>query len=111
MKVVEKVWGHELWVVNCPEYCGKLLHVNKGFTCSVHYHPVKQESFYCLEGHVELHVEGHTYQLDATAEPVTIKPSQKHCFTGVDNKSVLLEVSTEHSETDVVRITESRKGK
>ena len=26
---VEKGWGSEEWIVNCPKYCGKLLRINK----------------------------------------------------------------------------------
>ena len=30
MKFVKKGWGHELWIVNKTEYCGKLLFFEKG---------------------------------------------------------------------------------
>ena len=30
MKVVEKGWGHELWIVNKSEYCGKRMFFEKG---------------------------------------------------------------------------------
>ena len=38
MKHVPKGWGWERWIVNCPEYCGKLLFFNKGKRCSWHFH-------------------------------------------------------------------------
>ena len=46
MKHVDKGWGYERWVVNSPEYCGKLLYFNKGKRCSWHYHKAKDEVFY-----------------------------------------------------------------
>ena len=34
-KKVEKIWGHELWIHNDEDYCGKLLvFPKKGFTFS-----------------------------------------------------------------------------
>ena len=30
MKFVSKGWGFEKWIVNCEEYCGKLLYFVKG---------------------------------------------------------------------------------
>ena len=110
MKEVQKVWGKEVWVVNCKEYCGKLLYIDKDAVSSEHYHKQKQETFCCLQGHVELLVEGTHYFLEPLNEPVTIMPNQVHSFRGVDNKSVLLEVSTKHSDKDVFRSTESQKG-
>ena len=41
MKHVEKGWGWERWIVNCEEYCGKLLFFEKDKKCSWHYHKIK----------------------------------------------------------------------
>ena len=38
IKHVPKGWGYEKWIVNTPEYCGKLLFFNEGKRCSWHYH-------------------------------------------------------------------------
>jgi hypothetical protein len=44
-KFVKKSWGHELWIHNSPEYCGKLLVFPKlGDSFSMHYHLKKAES-------------------------------------------------------------------
>ena len=43
MKFVPKGWGFEKWIVNKPEYCGKLLYFVKGKRCSWHYHKIKDE--------------------------------------------------------------------
>ena len=56
VKKVEKSWGHELWLANNEEhdYCGKILHINKGHKSSIHYHENKHETMYVLKGELEL---------------------------------------------------------
>lgn len=107
LKQVEKKWGSELWVVNTPEYCGKLLYLRQNAECSYHYHPIKQETFYCMQGQVDLLVWTKHYQLNPYADPVTIEPGEKHSFFG-NTDAVIMEVSTHHDDKDVVRETESR---
>jgi quercetin dioxygenase-like cupin family protein len=52
---VEKGWGHELiWATN-DKYCGKLLKFNKGSRFSMHFHAVKDETWYVLDGQFEVH--------------------------------------------------------
>ena len=50
MKHVDKGWGYERWIVNCKQYCGKLLFFNRGKRCSWHYHKIKDEVFYLQSG-------------------------------------------------------------
>ena len=50
IKHVSKGWGHEKWIVNFPEYCGKLLYFEKGKRCSWHFHKIKDEVFYLQSG-------------------------------------------------------------
>ncbi len=100
---VEKVWGYEEILVNNDKYCGKLLHLDKGARCSFHYHPVKQETFHCLEGEVLMIVKSSEFILK---EPYTIDPNTTHSFYGITD-AIILEVSTPHSDEDVVRINES----
>ena len=45
IKFVPKGWGFEKWIVNCEQYCGKLLYIAKGKKCSWHYHNKKDEVF------------------------------------------------------------------
>ena len=42
----DKAWGYELWIVNHELYCGKLLVFEKGKKFSMHYHLIKEESWY-----------------------------------------------------------------
>lgn len=47
---VEKGWGHELiWCTN-DNYCGKLLKFNKDARFSMHFHAIKDETWYVLDG-------------------------------------------------------------
>ena len=52
IKFVPKGWGFEKWIVNCSEYCGKLLYFVKGKRCSWHYHKLKDEVFYIQSGKI-----------------------------------------------------------
>lgn len=54
MKYVSKEWGYELWIANSDLYCGKLLHVVKGKKCSVHFHKLKDETFYVYSGSLDV---------------------------------------------------------
>ncbi len=51
-KLVEKEWGHEIWLANNEkeDYCGKILRINRGHTSSLHFHMEKHETFYVTEG-------------------------------------------------------------
>ncbi|KKN20843.1 hypothetical protein LCGC14_0931470 [marine sediment metagenome] len=103
---VKKNWGKEIWVVNNDKYCGKLLYLDAGANCSYHYHPEKQETFYCLEGEVSLTIDGDEFLLE---EPYTINPNTPHKFFGISD-AVILEVSTPHREDDVIRLSGSTNG-
>ena len=50
IKIVPKGWGFERWIVNKEAYCGKELFFIKGRKCSVHFHKLKDETFYVAEG-------------------------------------------------------------
>jgi mannose-6-phosphate isomerase-like protein (cupin superfamily) len=103
---VKKAWGWELWLVNGDKYCGKLLLVDKGATCSYHCHHNKQETFFALQGQCMLTVEDKVYDLNPLARAKTIMPREFHKFKGL-TKAVLLEVSTHHDDADVERREES----
>lgn len=107
---VEKVWGKEIWLVNYPEYCGKLLLLDRNAESSYHRHKRKKETFAGIEGNAWLTVEGREYMLSPASEAVTIEPGEKHKFVGL-TKAVILEISTHHSDDDVERLSKSKQGK
>jgi len=107
---VEKVWGKEVEIINCVPYCGKFLHIDRGAQGSYHYHKIKKETFYCLEGCVVLNKQGFTCILTPNALPITIYQEEAHSFTGLGERNILLEISSTHSDDDTYRIEESRAG-
>lgn len=117
IKIVKKVWGKEIWLVNNELYCAKLLSIDPGAKTSVHCHHKKQETFYGLEGAVALIIEGKTYDLNPNARPKTILPGEFHQFVSMAERAdgdeawaIILEVSTHHDDSDVERRTESVAG-
>ncbi len=107
LRIVPKVWGKEYWIVNCKEYCGKLLYINKGAKSSYHYHPLKRESFFASRGTVIIKMQDNDYILTPTNKAITIEPFEAHSFYG-ETEAVLLEISTHHKDRDIVRLEESR---
>ena len=109
-EVVVKLWGHEQIIVNNGDYCGKILVLNgPNYISSLHYHIQKRESFHILRGSVELELDGGK-QVLWPGDTVTIEPGQPHRFRSLSESesSEILEISTPHSDEDVVRIEPSR---
>lgn len=115
-KNVEKVWGTEIWLVNNERYCAKLLTIKPGYQCSLHYHPIKKETFIVLDGGVNLELGmsndtsyGTTHTFLVAGESWTLEPNTPHRFSSyTDSPAVILEISSTHSDDDVVRLEESR---
>jgi quercetin dioxygenase-like cupin family protein len=109
MKFVPKGWGWERWIVNCKEYCGKLLFFNKNKRCSWHYHKLKDEVFYLQSGKMIV------YYSDAdkieNAEQLVLNAGDNfHVYRGLRHQMValedseLFEFSTQHFDSDSYRI-------
>ena len=109
MKFVEKGWGHELWIVNKPEYCGKLLYFTEGKRCSWHYHKIKDEVFYLQSGKLLVKYSDED-SLDEAKEKVLEAGQNFHVYTGLRHQMIaleeseLFEFSTEHFDSDSYRI-------
>jgi hypothetical protein len=56
VQIVPKGWGREIWIANGDLYCGKILEINKGRKCSLHFHKIKTESFYLRAGRLKVRV-------------------------------------------------------
>jgi quercetin dioxygenase-like cupin family protein len=100
-----KLWGSEDWIVNRHDYCGKFLRLRQGWQCSLHYHPVKAETFYLLSGRVRFELGQGVFELNP-GESITVEPRVAHRFAGLED-SVIVEFSTFHSDDDVVRLEPS----
>jgi len=106
-KIVDKIWGKEKWICNNELYCSKILTLNKGYRCSIHYHKNKDETFYILDGKVKLELFGKTIIMNK-GDSIRLKPNAVHRFTGLTHSKVL-EVSTHHEEQDSHRLKKSGK--
>jgi len=112
---VPKVWGEEIWLTNSDKYCAKFLELSSGYQCSLHRHLIKDETFFVLEGTVDLEIQTGTNQkfkqtvrLEA-GENYHIPVGVFHRFSSGYSGALILEVSTKHDDMDVERLEDSRK--
>jgi mannose-6-phosphate isomerase-like protein (cupin superfamily) len=109
-KKVEKLWGYELWIHNDSQYCGKLLVFPKsGAHFSMHYHMIKNETWYVQSGSFEFHYidtenAKRVRNIIKEGDVVYIQKGQPHQLVALEDNSVVFEVSTEHFDDDSYRI-------
>jgi len=109
-KVIEKLWGYELWIVNNSSYCGKILHINKGCCLSFHFHKIKDETFYVLEGVAKLQFMNDNENIIMVKGDIKhIPPNKMHRLFAVDGDVDIIEISTHHEDSDSIRILESNR--
>lgn len=106
-----KGWGHELWLADTPQYCGKLLCFNQGAKFSAHFHDLKNETFYVLKGKVKLtwFDLGNADEITEVLTEGEVIDIPRLCVHQVEalEESVIIEVSTQHLDSDSYRV---RKG-
>ncbi len=113
-KRVEKQWGHELWIHNDSQYCGKLLvFTNSGNKFSMNYHMLKNETWYVQEGAfqfdwIDTESAERCYTQLQKGDVVYIEKGLPHQLTALIDNSIVFEVSTQHFDEDSYRIY--RKG-
>jgi mannose-6-phosphate isomerase-like protein (cupin superfamily) len=105
---VKKGWGNELiWATN-DKYCGKMMNFTQGAKFSMHFHSIKDESWYVLFGefivrwidtkdasiHEKILKEGDTWH-----NPPLL-PHQLECLVA----GTVIEVSTQDSVEDNYRV-------
>jgi len=110
MKVVQKTWGHELWIVNNDLYCGKQLFVRKNRTSSegrFHYHKIKDETFFILTGVLQLEFytdeakPSHSQSRQLSMGDVFhVPPLMRHRFSAIHRDCRFIEFSTHHEDSD-----------
>lgn len=104
---IEKGWGYELWVANNENYCGKILHVEDGKKCSMHFHVKKHETFYIVRGCVIMRLilkDGTPLKLEMKeGNTLTVPQGLMHQFEGIGDADIM-EVSTTHDDMDSYRI-------
>ena len=119
---VQKGWGYEDWLHNDHKYCGKILMVNGGLRCSLHYHEKKTETFYCRSGWLWVRILHDVKGWDLKAwgctnfkpyeqiftlqagDVLELEPGVVHQFGGIEKTSEIIEFSTQHFEDDSYRL-------
>jgi hypothetical protein len=107
-EVITKGWGSELIFANNEKYCGKLLNFNKGSRFSMHFHLLKDETWYLNSGKILLRwidtTNASKHELILTAGDVwRNKPCEPHQVEALED-SVIFEVSTTHYDNDSYRV-------
>ena len=110
-KIVDKDWGQEIWLVNNEHenYCGKILFIKKGHSTSMHFHAKKHESFYILEG--ELNIElintetTKKYEVSLSiGEVFSLDRLMPHRLKAVASDVKFIEISSYHEDSDSYRV-------
>lgn len=113
---VKKGWGYEKWLVNKPEYCGKLLFFEQGKKCSFHKHELKDEVFYIYEGKLKVwwsfddeipieegEFENKGIEILNPDDTFYVPTGMRHQMLGIED-TVMFEFSTQHFDEDSIRI-------
>lgn len=107
--VETKGWGSEIVLINCPDYCSKILRFNEGSKGSMHFHCKKHETWRILDGEILLEwidtstAARHTKVL-YVGDIVDIPRLCPHQVYAVVD-SLILEVSTPHYDDDSYRVS------
>jgi mannose-6-phosphate isomerase-like protein (cupin superfamily) len=90
----ENIGETEFWIVNDTKnnYCGKFLFLFDRQRCPLHYHKIKDETFFIVRGDVEMEVDGETSIL-RPGDVLKMSPGLNHTFRAVGGPALVLEVS------------------
>ena len=107
-KLVSKNWGVEIWFENNKLYCGKLIYCNENWNSKerFHYHKLKDETFFIVDGILELDIkmeDQYKKYLLTPGNSFRIYPGIPHRFKDHVGSCRFIEVSTHHDDKDVFR--------
>ena len=105
---VPKGWGEEIIIENNEMYCGKLLKFKKGCKFSMHYHLIKDETWYVNEGKflyrwIDTETAETIEQRLKPGDVVRQRVGQPHQLIALTD-GVVFEVSTQHFDEDSYRV-------
>ncbi len=89
----------EYWIVNIPQYCGKILVQKAGTTCPAHSHKKKHETFLVWSGRVKMVAEGEEMEMKP-GDILVMGQGKVHQFTALGEDAVIFEFSGQHLEDD-----------
>jgi mannose-6-phosphate isomerase-like protein (cupin superfamily) len=108
-----KAWGYERWICNTPKYCGKILHFSKNAKFSMHFHMIKDETWYVNYGkfiyrYIDTDTADVKEKIINKGDVVHIPPGLPHQLENIGGddgeEGEIFEVSTEHFENDSYRV-------
>lgn len=105
---VPKGWGEEIIITNNELYCGKLLRFKEGAKFSMHYHLIKDETWYVNKGlFIYRWIDTETAEVVEVdlipGDTVRQRPGQPHQLESLIDGEIF-EVSTEHFDSDSYRV-------
>ena len=108
-KIVNKAWGHELWIHNDEDYCGKLLVFKKDHKFSMHFHLLKKETWYISKGkfqysYIDTEKAIQKDIIVSEGDIIHLDRGQPHQMLALEEESTIFEVSTQHFDSDSYRI-------
>jgi mannose-6-phosphate isomerase-like protein (cupin superfamily) len=105
---IPKNWGYELIIVNNELYCGKILVFRAGCKFSMHYHILKQETWFVNKGKFQFRwINTEDASLNSmelnVGEVVTIPRGMPHQLEAMEDGEIF-EISTQHFDSDSYRV-------
>ena len=105
---VPKGWGEEIIIENNEMYCGKLLKFKKGCKFSMHYHLIKDETWYVnkcefIYRWIDTETAETIEQKLKEGDVVRQRVGQPHQLIALTD-GVVFEVSTQHFDEDSYRV-------
>jgi NDP-sugar pyrophosphorylase family protein len=98
----DKPWGYEKVLIYTDKYLTKELFIKEGYQTSFHYHNMKDETMYIVNGAGYIEFEDHKEYFGKN-DTIRIKPKEKHSIVAMEN-TILHEVSTPHlNDTERVK--------
>jgi mannose-6-phosphate isomerase-like protein (cupin superfamily) len=106
--VEHKGWGSEVVIINCHDYCAKILCFKAGAKGSVHFHCSKHETWRILSGKIRLNWVDTTNaekqsKILSVGDIVDIPRFCPHQVEALTD-SEIMEVSTTHYDDDSYRV-------
>lgn len=105
---IRKKWGKEVVIVNNDSYCGKILCINKGKKFSMHFHMLKDETWYVAKGSllfrwIDTSDARIMERILLEGMVVRLSPGDPHQLVAQED-SEIYEVSTTHFDQDSYRV-------
>jgi quercetin dioxygenase-like cupin family protein len=105
---VSKGWGNEIIFANNEKYCGKLLNFTTGKKFSMHYHLLKDETWYVARGRFKLiWIDPATakqyWEVLEVGDVIHNLPGYPHQLEALEDATIF-EVSTQHFDNDSYRV-------